>query len=79
MIYILISIKIFLSVTKQWNSKENYRIMAHSEFSISQKLQEEKNAKLEIPVFVKNLHQNAESAEVSDIGMITGNFMIHWF
>ena len=34
-----------------------------------EKLQEEKNAKLYIHVSVENLLQNAESAEVSDIGL----------
>ena len=42
------------------------------QFSSSQKLQEEKNTKIEILV-LQNLRQNTKSAEVSDIGLTTIN------
>ena len=51
-------------------------MMAHS-ISNSQKLQEEKNAKPEI--LVLKTSPNAESAEVSDTGLTSSNFMIYCF
>ena len=53
--------------------------MAHVVAPRNSKKRKHKSFKCEIPIFTKNLHQKAESAEVPDKGLTTNIFNIYFF